>query len=181
MVDEATNPNFRFIPKYADCIASIANTSATIEYYVNHSIWIVAKVEAPSGACITAQIYTLQGRLSALLALLKMHRAPDKIIKRVNKFTEAVRGPSENRNRVIHDIWLMDNRDPTSMGRMETTASKTLKFRIEDVPLTKLEGIYAELSACRLEMWHIRNEISDAQPSFPGIPPSELDPIAGVR
>lgn len=181
MVDENTNQKFKFIPKYADCIASIANCSATIEYYVNHSIWIVAKVDSSSGACITSQIYTLQGRLSALLALLKLHQAPAKLVKRVNKFTETVRGPTENRNRVIHDIWLMDNRDPTTMGRLETTASKTLKFRVEDVPLPKLQAIFDELSACRLEAYEIRKEIFAAQPTFPGIAPSELYPIANVQ
>jgi hypothetical protein len=181
MVDKGTNPNFKFIPKYADTIASIANQSATIEFYVNHSIWIVADIDSPSGACITSQIYTLQGRLSALLALLKLHRAPDNLIKRVNKFSEKVRGPSENRNRILHDIWLVDNRDPTSMGRMQMTAAKTLKFGIVDVAQTELQAIYDELAACRLEMYEIRGKIFAAQPTFPGIPPTELNPIAGVR
>lgn len=181
MTDHGANPHFKFIPKYADTIATIANQSATIEFYVNHSVWIVANLDSPSGACITSQIYTLQGRLSALLALLKLHRAPNALIKRVNKFSEKVRGPSENRNRIIHDIWLMDNREPSSMGRLEMTASKTLKFGIEDVPLTKLQAISDELGACRLEMYEIRGAIFAAQPTFPGIPRSELNPIAGVR
>jgi hypothetical protein len=175
------SPEFKFIPEYADCIARIASCSATIEYYVSHSIWIVAKLDSPSGACITSQIYTLQGRLSALLALLKLHRAPDKIIRRVNKFAETVRGPLENRNRVVHDIWLTDNRDPTSMGRLETTASKTLKFRVEDVPLPRLKEIFDALAACRLEMHAIRQEIFTEQPTFPGIPDSELNPTERVQ
>lgn len=181
MADASHNPNFKFIPEYADAIASIASCSATIEYYINHSIWIVAKVDASSGACITSQIYTLQGRISALLALLKLHRAPKGIITKVNKFSESVRGPIENRNRVVHDIWLTDNRDPTTMGRLETTAAKTLKFQVEDVPLSKLKGIFDELAKCRLEAYDIRGKIFTAQPTFPGIPESELNPISNVR
>ena len=181
MVDKGTNPEFKFIPKYADTIASIANQSATIEFYVNHSIWIVANIDSPSGACITSQIYTLQGRLSALLALLNLHRAPDALIKRVNKFSEKVRGPTENRNRILHDIWLKDNRNLESMGRLQMTAAKTLKFEIVDVPETELQAISDELGACRLEMYEIRGDIFSAQPTFPGIPPTELNPISTVR
>jgi hypothetical protein len=174
-------PEFKFIPEYADAIASIASCWATLEYYVNNSIWIVAGLNSPTGACITSQIFTLQGRLAALLSLLKLYRAPDSIISRVNKFSDNIRGPQESRNRVVHDIWLMDNRSPGSMGRLETTAPKKLQFSVKDIPLTKLREIYAQLSASRMEFYDIRRDISDGRPSFPGIPASELDPIPGVR
>jgi hypothetical protein len=177
----AENPEFKFIPEYADLIASIASGWATIEYHVNHSIWIVAQLDHPTGACLTSQVHSLHSKLSSLLSLLKLYRAPDRIITRVNKFAETIRGPQEQRNRVIHDVWLMDNRNPGSMGRMETTAAKKLEFSVKDVSLEKLRAIYAELSACRLEFFQIRNEIFIAQPSFPGIPESELDPIPTVR
>jgi hypothetical protein len=75
----------------------------------------------------------------------------------------------------------MDNLNPDSMGRMETTAAKKLEFSVKDVPIAKLRSIYEELSACRLEFFHIRNVIFIAQPAFPGIPESELDPIPRVR
>jgi hypothetical protein len=123
----------------------------------------------------------LDSKLSSLLSLLKLYRAADPIITRVNKFAETVRGPQEHRNRVVHDVWLMDNLNPDSMGRMETTAAKKLEFSVKDVPIAKLRSIYEELSACRLEFFHIRNVIFIAQPAFPGIPESELDPIPRVR
>jgi hypothetical protein len=181
MADGDDIPEFKFIPEYADLIASIASCWATLEFYVNNSIWIVAAVDSQTGACMTSQIYTLQGRLAALLSLLKLHKAPSNLISRVNKFAENIRGPQENRNRVVHDIWLMDNRNPGSMGRLETTAPKKLQFKVTDVPREELEAIYAELSACRMEFYHIRREIVAQRPTFPGIPESERDPIPRVR
>jgi len=174
-------PEFKFVPEYADAIASIATCWATLEYYVNHSIWIVAGLNSPTGACITSQIFNFQSRLAALLSLLKLYRAPDNIISRVNKFSDNIRGPQENRNRIVHDIWLIDNQNVGSMGRLETTASKKLQFSVKDVPLAQLKEIYAQLSASRLEFYNIRRDILDGRPSFPGIPESELDPIPGVR
>jgi len=174
-------PEFKFIPEYANGIASIASCWATIEYYENNSIWIVAKLDPKTGACMTSQMYTLQAKLAGLLSLLKLHGAPDTIISRVNRFAENIRGPQEHRNRVVHDIWMLDNRHPGSMSRLEATASKKLKFEMQDVPIQRLKDIYTELSACRQEFYNIRADIFTAQPSFPGIPGSELDPIPGVR
>jgi hypothetical protein len=181
MTEGSDISDFKFIPQYADRIASIASCWAHIEYYVNNSIWIVAAVDSKTGACMTSQIYTLQGRLAALLSLLKLHGAPNGIISRVNKFTDTIRGPQENRNRVIHDIWLMDNRNPETMGRLETTAPKKLQFKVTDVPLETLQAVYNEMSACRMEFYQIRKDIVDLRPTFPGIPESERDPIAHVR
>jgi hypothetical protein len=181
MSEDQGIPEFKFIPEYADRIASIASGWATIEYYINHSIWIVAQLDHPTGACITSQIYTLQGRLAALLSLLKVYRAPDRIIARVNKFAENIRGPQEHRNRIVHDIWLMDNRNSKTMGRLETTAAKKLEFGIKDVPLQRLQEIYDELAVCRKEAHAIRGEIFVAQPTFPGIPASELNPTASAH
>ena len=175
------NPEFKFIPDYADLIASIASGWATIEYYVNHSIWIVADLDAPTGACVTSQIHSLNSKLSSLLSLLKLYQAPDRIIKRVNRFADTIRGPQEHRNRVIHDVWLIDNVNSGSMGRLETTAAKRLEFTVKDVSIEKLRAIYDELSASRLEFFHIRNDIFKERPTFSGIPESERDPTATIR
>jgi hypothetical protein len=87
MVDRPTitQGDFTFIAAYADQIAHGCNLWASLEYYINTSIWALADVEPAIGACMTAQMYTMNARLSALLALLKFRRADKKIIGRVNK------------------------------------------------------------------------------------------------
>jgi hypothetical protein len=75
----------------------------------------------------------------------------------------------------------MDNLNPGSMGRLETTAAKKLEFNVKDVSVAKSRSIYAELAVCRLEFYAIRSEIFNSQPSFPGRPESELDPIPRFR
>jgi hypothetical protein len=180
-MNETPESDFKFIPEYAESIAHIASNWATLEFYINDTIWTVAGLDRPTGACITSQIYTIQGRLAALLALLKLRRAPNALIAKVNKYSESIRGPQEMRNRVVHDVWLMDNHNPDTMGRLETTAPKKLSFKVQDVPLSELRDIQQTLSKVRAEASDLRLEIVAALPSFPGIPESERDPIAHVR
>lgn len=183
MSDEDTENSspFKFLPEYADCIANVASSWATLEYHISSAIWGICKLEPVAGACVTSQIYTVQGKLSALLALLKLHQAPEALVTRVNKFSERVRGPQEMRNRIIHDIWLVNNFDSSVMGRLEVTAPKKLSFKAADVQLTELQQQLASISEARTEAYEIRKAIQAALPTLPGIPSSELHPTARVR
>ena len=111
--------DFKFVPEHAEQIAHGCNLWAMLEYYINNSIWALADIEPAIGACMTSQMYTMNARLSALLALLKFRRADQKIIDKVNKFTANVRDAQEARNRVAHDVWLLDRNNPGTMGKLE--------------------------------------------------------------
>jgi hypothetical protein len=174
-------PEFVFIPEYANLIAHVASSWATLEYYVADSIWQLAELKPAIGACITTQIFGLGGKFAALLALLKLRQAPESLITKVNKFTETVRGPQERRNRIIHDAWLMDNENPTAMGRLELTAPKKLSFKAETILLVELQTDYDQIAKARNDFVHIRTEIYRVTPTLPKIPDSELHPIMNVR
>jgi hypothetical protein len=174
-------PEFKFIPEYADLIAHVATSWASLEYYIADSIWTVAELKPAIGACITAQIFGIGGKFAALLALLKLRQAPETLITKVNKFTETIRGPQERRNRIIHDVWLADLESPSSMGRLELTAPKKLSFKAETVKLEELQADYDQIAKARNEFFHIRADIYRVIPTLPEIPQSELHPIMNVR
>jgi hypothetical protein len=94
---------------------------------------------------------------------------------------ETVRGPQERRNRIIHDAWLMDNENPTAMGRLELTAPKKLSFKAETILLAELQTDYDQIAKARNDFVHIRTEIYRVTPTLPKIPDSELHPIMNVR
>lgn len=174
-------PDFKFIPEYADLIAHVATSWATLEYYVADSIWAIAGLKPAMGACVTAQIFGINGKFAALLSLLKLRKAPDALISKVNKFTEALRGPQEKRNRIIHDVWLVNETFPYVMGRIELTAPKKLSFKVEDIELAELKSDFDAISKARTEFHAIRSEIYDAIPALPEMPQEELHPIMNVR
>jgi hypothetical protein len=95
-------PGFDFPDDYAQCIAKIVSFWSALEYNINLSIWHLAGIYPAIGACITEQIYTLDGRTKALLALLKLRRASDELVRRVNRFSEKSRKAQDIRNKIAH-------------------------------------------------------------------------------
>jgi hypothetical protein len=86
---------FQFPGEFADCIAKVAANWSALEYMINGTIWELTDVRPSLGACLTAQIATVQGRLAALIAVMKLRRVDAKLLKKVNKFAERVRAPQE--------------------------------------------------------------------------------------
>jgi|ERR1700735_1255318 hypothetical protein len=169
---------FDFAPGFDNQIAHAAASWAQIEYYINSSIWALADVAPGLGACMTSQIGSLHGRLNALLALMKLRQVNQKLIDRVNKFSEDSREPQDLRNRICHDLWLRDEGRPNDrMARLEIVANRKLSFEIVRIELDGLKDDLAKIAKVRETMHYIREAIFAAIPTLPEIPPSKLRPI----
>jgi hypothetical protein len=145
---------------------------------MNECIWDLAGVWPALGACITAQIFNIDGRLRALLALLKFRRASQTSIDAVNRFAEEVRGPSEKRNRIIHDPWgIRPDGIPT---RLHITANKKLRFDFVVADIPQLQKDMETIKQCVAGFVAIRKTILDELPTLQKIPESELRPIVEV-
>ena len=177
MSDSKDQWAFSFIPEFADCIARIASCWARLEYDMSAVIWDLAETRPAYGACITSQIYTTQGKLSAILALGKLRKVDGTLIGRLNKFAERVRAGQDIRNRTLHDQWLQDSLNASQMGHMRITADKILRMVIESVPLKELRDDLEKGEDLQVEFLNIRHDIEAALPTLPEIPPSELHPI----
>jgi hypothetical protein len=168
---------FHFLTEFADCIAHAANSWAYLEYYINASIWTLAGTTPAQGACMTSQIYTINARLDALVALMKLRSVDAKLIKRVNKFQNSIREAQDLRNRIVHDLWFNDNHVKTNMGKLRITATRDLKFGIESLMIASLRADVAKIEDRRVEAGVIRAEIDAAIPSLPALPRHVLHPI----
>ncbi len=140
-----------------------------LDYFISESIWALALTPPPLGACITAQIYTTDGRLRALLALLKIRQADQKLIDTVNDFANEIRGPAEKRNRIVHDIWTV-HEDTGAMLKVEITAQRKLTFEVKEVDLSRLRKDVQDILDCVKRCKTIRDQIFAALPSLPRIP-----------
>ncbi|WP_156967947.1 hypothetical protein [Methylosinus sp. PW1] len=176
---ESGIPPFKWAPGFAETLAEIANNWAHIEFAMNQSIWILSGLSSEAGACITSQIFTLQGRLAAVKSLLELVEAPKPLLKQVNKFSENVRGATEKRNRALHDMWLVDIRDENIMARMEITAPGHLSFEPKPHDLLKIQNDLAVVAAARKEAFAIRNAIQQL-PTLPTRSKSIRDPMDGT-
>ena len=168
---------FQWLPAYAQQIADGANRWAYLEYYINSSIWLLADVRPAIGACLTSQMYTMSAKLAALLSLLKLRKAPQDILDRVNKFASAHRDALEARNRMVHDIWLNDNVAKANMGKLRITADKILRYNIESIDISSLIQDVQKIENRRLDAAIIKDAIERALPSLPEMSQSELHPI----
>jgi hypothetical protein len=175
MADSDGNPGFDFPPEYAQRISKIIAYWAVVEYDINLSIWHLAGVYPAIGACITEQIYTLDGRCKALLALLKLRKAPKAIVDRVNKFSEKSHRARDIRNRIAHDTW------HESMGgkiqQLELGARGVLTYGFKNIEPDRLKTDAEIVRKAMVEAVAIRDDVEAALPTLPKIPLGELHPI----
>ena len=170
-----TYAGFDFPAEYAQCIAKIISYWSALEYNINLSIWHLAGVYPAVGACVTEQIYTLDGRLKALQSLLKLRRAPDDLLRKLNKFAEKSHKAQAIRNRVAHDTW-HQSLEFKKMIQLTIGARGTLTYGFAFIPLDEFERDRDEVRRTMQQAVKLRDAIEVALPTLPEIPLGELHP-----
>lgn len=168
---------FRFLPEFAEAIAEAATSWAALEYAVNAAIWVLADVKPGLGACLTAQIFTMNARMDALISLLNLRRVDKKLVKAANVFASSMREAQDARNRTVHDYWMNDRHEPANMGKMIITAQRAPRFKIVSVKIEELRADVQKIHDKRFEFEKLRRDINAALPTLPSIPREELYPI----
>ena len=164
--DQQGEWKFAFI---ADYIARVASCWAGLEYDISATIWALAEMRPALGTCVTSQIYTLQGRLSAVLALAKLRGVDQDIIDHLNRFSDRIREGQDQRNRIIHNLSVIDNSMPEKDNELASS--------IESVPLIfELHADLEKIDELAKEFSAIRKSIEAALPTLSDTPP-ELHPI----
>jgi hypothetical protein len=113
-------------------IGNIATDWATLEYMVNDCIWFAAQIDEVLGACITAQIISLQARFEALVLLLGARGAERKLIAMANKLAEEARKLTELRNRAVHDPIAIHEQDKIPR-QLQITGRGKLVFEVREI------------------------------------------------
>lgn len=96
-------------------VGRVSSEWAHLEHTLDQIIWNLAGLDAPRGACITAQFMSIWPRYDTIKALL-LYRAEHEptfteFVSVLNTLSGKTRKPSEDRNRIIHDPWYADAGD----------------------------------------------------------------------
>lgn len=174
--DKPQHPGFEFPAEYAQAIAQITANWAVLESNINLSIWHLAGIYPAIGACITEQIYTLDGRLKALLALLKLRRGPKSLLDKINKFGERVRKAQGIRNQIVHHTW-HQSVESKEIKQLEIGAKGTLTYGFKTISLPELQADQETVRLAARLANEIREATEAALPTLPEIPLQELQPI----
>lgn len=155
---------------FYEAIGRISSEWATLEYLVDECIWTVAEVNEQFGACITSQIYTIDGRLRALVSILKLRETPKDLIETVQQFAKNMKGPSERRNRAIHDP--LGRHIDGSTRRLQITAQNSLVFEVKKIDMEELQKDKSSIGECVGKFMTIRDRIKALPATSPGkLPP----------
>jgi hypothetical protein len=128
----------------AAAIGRVIAAWAMVERDISDTICDVAGINREIGACITAQLNTVSGRLDALTALSKLLNASAGSIKKLNRFKERARILADRRNRIAHDPWLQDI-ETSEHYRFEVTARSRLVYEPKPETLDELNALEEDI------------------------------------
>jgi len=148
----------------AAAIGRVVAAWAMVERDISDTICDVAGINREIGACITAQINTVMGRLEALIALSKLLNAPAGSITKLNRFKERARVLADRRNRIAHDPWLQDI-ETSEHYRFEVTARSRLIYEPKPETLEALKALEDEIRELDKRFLVIRVEVMFLQRS----------------
>ncbi len=120
-------------------IGKVAANWSVLEKLAESAIWRFARCDDEAGACITSQIYSLDGRLKALISLLKWRGLGDGLVAKLNKLAADSPGLGEQRNRIVHDPWNVSASGVPQ--RLQITAQKTLVMGFQPMPTDEVKKV----------------------------------------
>lgn len=170
-------------PKYDSHFAAIgrlADIWALLEFEIDQAIWEFAEVEQMYGACITAQLIGINGRLRALASLVKIRTGNEDLAKKVNIFAADVYSLSVARNRAVHDP-RMRNATTDEIDRREITADRTLVFEFRTEDAKRLDSIRNEIGKKAEEFATLHEAIRAALQALPETDRPKLTRIKPVK
>jgi hypothetical protein len=159
-------------PEFYELIGRIACDWAALEMKINDCIWALSGSPYVSGACVTSQIYTIDGRIKALVALLRLKGAAELVEKTNIYHAHVLRNALVIRNRVVHDIWFSN--DSGAANQLLVTADKRLRFQIITRTKENLRKDHKIVEDSLFDFLSISNEIGSLLHTLPNTRPLAL-------
>jgi hypothetical protein len=149
-------------------IGRVSNQFALLEYYINRTIWKLAKVKPQLGACITAQIIPIAGRMNALETLAVARGLSKGTIADIRKFAGGAMDLGQKRNRILHDTWAIERRSKKTV-RLEVTAKTNPVYRFKQEDAKHVLSVANEIQKARFKFNAIDETITAELRSLPNI------------
>jgi hypothetical protein len=149
-------------------IGRVANEWAILESFVDIEIWQIVGSDNEACACITAHLQSLNRRLQALLALVRLRGGDEKLASALNRFIAKTDNLAKKRNRAVHDPWV--SREDRNY-RLEVTAERRLIMQFNRDSADRLESVRAEIETARNEFDIICADLQSLHASSQRTPP----------
>jgi hypothetical protein len=158
-------------PEIYQAIGRVAEAWAHLEQATDWAIWETALLNNDAGACITSHLQSLNRRLQALMALIRLRLQDDNsvILTRLNKFIGLTDGLAKERNRAVHDPWISVDDVP---GRFQETAEKRLEFGFRPDTAERLLKLVDQINAAQQELYSIKRAFELSSHEKPSPPSS---------
>jgi hypothetical protein len=127
-------------------VGKVASNWAVLERLIDSAIWGLASVDDIPGACLTSQFPSIGRRLDAFSALLRIRDATDALMKKVGQFTKAANDLQRERNRIMHDPWVLD-KETGVPHRFQITADPRPVFKYRAVPTADVLSIVDKIAS----------------------------------
>ena len=118
-------------------VGLVAGTWAAFELQLDSHALELAKIPTNAGNCFTAQILGSANKLNAYMAVAQL-RGAKRHVGELETFAKDTVGLSEQRNRVVHDTWMLDGMTPF---RFEVTAKRKLRRLRVATPTAEVEKL----------------------------------------
>ncbi|WP_372785807.1 hypothetical protein [Phenylobacterium sp.] len=167
-----------FLPAdHLAAIGRIANAWAYLEFAIDNTTWQLAGVPDMVGACMTAQMFSIQPKMRALISLAELRGISAATLSRLRKFNgDRIGGLQEARNRSVHDTRVMHTRTG-KVTRLQVTAHGPLVFGFQFEPIAELHKIRKRVEQAVQEYLGLRDELLAEFRALPEKSGRQLDNI----
>jgi hypothetical protein len=148
-------------------IGKIITNWAMLEARLGSAIWRIGEIPDAYGASITSQIYTLDGKVKALQAILR-ERGFETEAKKLGKVIGGIKSLADTRNRIVHDP--VRFQDDGCLYRLEITADRRLSLGYQKVDLDELSRVVDHINAADDKIFEALKPALDAIPRLPPSP-----------
>ena len=164
-----------FIPTdHLAAVGRIANAWAALELAIDRVTWSLAKVPDMYGACMTAQMLSINSKWGAMMALSELRGVSENTIKKWKTFKSKKISPmQERRNRVVHDTRMIKD-ETQQIERLQITAQGDLIFGFQEETMRSLHATRKDIEALIYEFQKMRDDLAIELQTLPEKSPRQL-------
>jgi hypothetical protein len=161
-------------------VGRLVDKWAQLEFAIDQAIWQLANVEQMLGACITAQLIGVNGRLQALRSLLQARGASEPTIKKVGTFAGSLSTLQNDRHRAAHDPRMVHTATG-NLERLQITAKNQVVFGFQPEDVDSLSATTAQIAAKVVEFGELFTAITAELNALPDTAQPTLRKIVPVK
>jgi hypothetical protein len=146
--------------EHAAAIGYVAIAWASFELAVTAQISILSGFALRPMSCLTSQIVSIHGRLTALSALVDLVGGNKAILKEIEKFAGSTYEIAGKRNRIIHDPWVIGEKTGRHY-RFEISANRRFVFEHKIEGKTEIMEVAESIKRHTQKFYALWRKITD--------------------